>query len=110
VKLPHSSLPPDQQCLVAPVIRSGWARAAALRATASPVPAKHVLAADYIPLGAAVATVKAFFDRMLADFPSRRLFEPWDRLSVIVDRLAVVDEVFAALGKEMADTGENQNT
>jgi hypothetical protein len=42
------------------VIRSGWAGAAALRATASPGPAKHVVAADYIPPGVAVATVNAF--------------------------------------------------
>src|SRR4029077_15043190 len=42
------------------VVRSGWAGAAALRATASPGPAKHVVAADYIPPGAAVATVNAF--------------------------------------------------
>jgi len=67
------------------VIRSGWAGTAALRATASPGPAKHVVADDYIPPRAAVATVKAFLTDA-GRFSQLHALAPWNRLNVIVGR------------------------
>jgi hypothetical protein len=44
-----------------------------LPSTASPGPAKQFIAADYIPWGAAVATLKGVFWPTLADFPGHML-------------------------------------
>jgi hypothetical protein len=52
------------------VIRSAWAGAAALRATASPGPAKHGVAADYIPPGSSRRHRLGVFDRPRPIFPA----------------------------------------
>jgi hypothetical protein len=52
------------------VVRSAWAGAAALRATASPGPAKHVVAADYILPGSSRRHRQGVFDRRRPIFPA----------------------------------------